>query len=279
MKFFSINKVLNAIAIAELSFIALVNAEGNPKWPFVSGKDVQFNKNNREVGAVGRIVNGTAVEAGTYPWFTSILDYYGDYYCGGMLIAPDIVLTAAHCMGNGYYTDDYYTDDYYTDDYYSITDATVRIGALKSPYQPGNNGGQDVQEIEISDVKIHPQYSSYYLDFDFALLKLAEPSTIPYANIDDSDKQISDNYVGGEKLWTVGLGTLYSSGPVPSELMHVEIDYITNEACVSYPYSYPDYMVNDNMICAADLYKDSCQGDSGGPLYDADKETIVGIVR
>ena len=75
------------------------------------------------------------------------------------------------------------------------------------------------------------------------------------------------------------MGALYSYGPVPIELMHVEVDYITNEACVSYPYSYPEYMVNDNMICAADLYKDSCRGDSGGPLYDADKETIVGVVR
>jgi len=269
MKFFSISNVLNAIAIAQLSFIALVNAEGNPKWPFVSEKDVQFNGKKREVGAVGRIVNGTEVDAGTYPWFTSIVDYNGDHHCGGMLIAPDIVLTAAHCMVQRDYFGEYYT----------VSDTTARIGALKYPYQPGNNGGQDVEEIEVAEVKIHPQYKDELpLDFDFAVLKLAEPSTIQYANIDDSDKQFSDNYVGGEKLWTIGLGDLSSDGPVPSELMHVEIDYITNEACVSYPYGYPDYLLNDNHICAADLYKDSCQGDSGGPLYDADKEAIVGVV-
>ena len=86
---------------------------------------------------------------------------------------------------------------------------SARIGALKYPYQPGNNGGQDVEEIKVSEVKIHPQYDSYTADFDFAVLKLAEPSTIPYANIDDSDKQISDNYVGKFGKMFVALQRMY----------------------------------------------------------------------
>ena len=86
---------------------------------------------------------------------------------------------------------------------------SARIGALKYPYQPWSNGGQDVEEIKVSKVKMHPQYSSYTYDFDLAVLKLAEPSTIPYANIDDSDKQISDNYVGKFRKILVALQRMY----------------------------------------------------------------------
>ncbi len=67
-----------------------------------------------------RIIGGTNVVANTYPWFTMLLYMSGttenEQGCGGMLVSPEWVLTAAHCIDNA-----------------MRRNGAVRIGALKSP--------------------------------------------------------------------------------------------------------------------------------------------------
>lgn len=46
-----------------------------------------------------RIIGGTPTDGQEYPFFVQADTAESGFYCGGSLIAPDVVLSAAHCAG------------------------------------------------------------------------------------------------------------------------------------------------------------------------------------
>lgn len=222
------------------SFLSLLEEAGKPVQKIIGGEEAPTDGSN------------------LYPWFTQMMRinfFSGNWEwggCGGFLVAPEYVLTAAHCVGgfNG-----------------------VLVGAL-CPNE-GNNCGQPLGPIQLLDqIFVHPDYNPY--DNDFALVKLQTRSEITPVDMDDG----TESYVEGEKLWAMGFGNLNTTfDEFPDVLHHVEVSYVTNEVCSdSYDAVYGDNSVTDNMMCAADPGQDSCQGDSGGPLYDKVNEKVVGVV-
>jgi len=213
-------------------------------------------------GVNQQIINGEEVEPNIHPWFarsTLGSDWAG---CGGSLVTPEYVLTAAHCVdgrinnlkNNGGY----------------------QIGALCAPYGPNksNNCGQAVQSFGISDIIPHPNYNSNNVQNDFALVRLDGSSTITPVTMDPGDISPSyENLSLKENLWPIGFGT-DENGSVTSKLMRVNVNYVKQSTCND------NYNggIFENMMCAADTNQDSCQGDSGGPLYDSDNDVLVGVV-
>mmetsp|Transcript_17008 Transcript_17008/g.21514 ORF Transcript_17008/g.21514 Transcript_17008/m.21514 type:complete len:430 (+) Transcript_17008:52-1341(+) len=213
-----------------------------------------------------RIIGGEFVPSGTYPWFTMLL-YMTDSGtvenrpgCGGMLISPEWVLTANHCI------------------FKAIRNkGAVRIGAHTDPYTQGNNGGQDVEFFRLDQVVEHPNYNPQSVDYDFTLLRLRGKSNITPVPLDSTG--LSGTYsTGKDDLWTIGLGyTDPDSYYEPSTVKHVEVKYVTNSDCTTV-YDYARTEITDRMLCAGDSGKDSCQGDSGGPLYDKGNNRLIGVV-
>ena len=174
-------------------------------------------------------------------------------------MAPDLVLTAAHCTWNGY-----------NDPNVEIT--TAKVGRWDKT--------DESESFSVTQHVMHSDYNPNTDQYDIALLKLSSASTLPIAKINNSPS----TYSSGVMLTALGWGDL-GDGTFPNLLQQVNVQYISNGQCSTFPdpqntASYQGYIYND-MMCAFTQGKDGCYGDSGGPLLkmgsSASSDVVVGI--
>jgi trypsin len=196
-----------------------------------------------------RIIGGDDADKGEYGYTVSLEDDFG-HFCGGTLIRPDIVMSAAHCGGGS---------------------MSVRVGAHDISRDEG-------KVIKVTKQIIHNQYDPDSTNYDFMLLKLAEPvpDGTPIARLHNRD-DLQDN----DSVYVIGWGNMNVNGFKPAKvLQHVEVKYIPNNEC-NRNQAY-DGKITNAMLCAGEDNggEDACQGDSGGPLVrkDGNDHTLVGVV-
>lgn len=196
-----------------------------------------------------KIVGGADTTIETHPWQVSLRTTYDPHFCGGSIIAPDWVLTAAHCMQGA-------------------SASTLRVVAGVT--RRSNTSAGQIREV--SQIIVYPGFVTPTSGKDAALLHLSQPfdlsspavSTIPIATPADAAAGLTD---AGVNAMVSGWGTLHSSDySLPEVLQAVTVPIVSNAAANQ---AYGAGRITDDQLAAGVLGtggKDSCQGDSGGPL-------------
>ncbi|NXM01215.1 ACRO protein, partial [Tyrannus savana] len=205
-----------------------------------------------------RIVGGVDVQPETGAWagIVSIRNLLSEQWtrhvCGGTLIRPKWVLSAAHCFVNR-------TTPFSE---WAVVAGATMIGEM----------GPHVQVRRIKKVIIHELYDGYKL-YDIAVVELKQPMecnpSTQLACLPGPTVRVSSQH-----CYIAGWGDTYAKtlGPNPVVLKQTSVLLIDTQLCNSSDWY--GGRIQDYNLCAGypEGGRSTCQGDSGGPLICKDSK-------
>ncbi|MFJ6694513.1 S1 family peptidase [Streptomyces sp. NPDC091272] len=216
--------------------------------------------------ADGVVIGGQAVRVADSPWVVALSsrDRFGGtragQFCGGVVVAPTKVVTAAHCL----------TQDVLGAQLGEVNDLTVIAGR-------GELRGSDGREIAVSGTWINPSYDPGTNSGDVAVLTL--DAALPKSSVLRMASEGSSAADPGVAATVYGWGDTTGGGSYADSLRAAQVQVLPDDACAkAYPGNADGTYLPATMLCAGDPDggHDACQGDSGGPLVA--KGRLIGVV-
>ncbi|MGW7522851.1 trypsin-like serine protease [Streptomyces sp. NPDC054783] len=226
------------------------------------------------------IIGGTTTSITSAPWMAQLW-YYDDkgttatgddvgFFCGGAVVAPTKILTAAHCV-KGF---DWHANG-------AIVTGTDQLPTTDT------SGNTDLHGGTVSGVWRqwnHPSYNATAIDNDIAVLTL--PSPVKATPIRMTTSTDTASYAAGTSAKVYGWGRTSSTSQDISQTLKTATLPIQSDSTCATAYKQPDGsdpFIAGHMVCAGNPASGSdsgttatCNGDSGGPLVVNNR--IVGIV-
>jgi trypsin len=201
-----------------------------------------------------RIINGEDAQPGEIPYQVSLQTPDTSFhFCGGSIINPNFVVTAAHCVENKLPKDIKLIVGTVNLNRPGVTHAVKEI-IRHEKYDPSNSWINDIALIRV--------FSSF-----------TPTSYVGFVTLPEQDETVQEETMARVS----GFGRLSQDGP-GSRILQKATIYIAKQDYCKNMYNKILYNIYDTHICANDpnVSRGSCNGDSGGPLIVNGK--LVGLV-